>query len=587
MNVSPAVVPVLVALGVACLVSLAVSAWVHRRFDTPATRPLAVVFATVGLHAAVGVIHLLFAASPVVTAVAAGLELWLGALAAVLWLTFAATYTGWAPAERRGLRWLLGGYLVATVGLLLTNGLHGLVHTAFVRETAPFVHYEVVKGVGHYLVSVLGYVPFVLGTVLLVRLLAETPAVGRAAGALVVGALSIAATNALPYLVAVPVEYSPLYIPVGATAFAVAAVVAVRADLFAVRPIARGTVLAAIEDPIVTLDTAGGVVDANPAFVAAFTDGDDEHDVVHRPLAAVAPCVAAAVDDEDWAGSLTLQCAAGRRHYSVSDSPVGSGTRRLGRTLVFRDVTEAVRSREELERQNTQLDDLALSAAHNIRNPLGAISGFAELVADHCHAVEMDGADPDPAMVSAYLTNVVEGTGRLDAVVTDFLRVLREGKTVERAEPTSLGRVLGGLRPAGSDLTVAVDRDGVVDADPGRLGLLLDAALRSAADRAEGPVTVRASLTDDGFVLEDDAGPLTPGECEMLLQHGRTSTHDTSGMGLVVARVVAGVHGWTVRADPGESGLRLVVEGARTWPAAVRRLEPSSASSPVPTPTGR
>ena len=184
--------------------------------------------------------------------------------------------------------------VLVTVGLLLTNGLHGLVHTAFVRETAPFVHYEVVKGVGHYLVSVLGYVPFVLGTVLLVRLLAETPAVGRAAGALVVGALSIAATNALPYLVAVPVEYSPLYIPVGATAFAVAAVVAVRADLFAVRPIARGTVLAAIEDPIVTLDTAGGVVDANPAFVAAFTDGDDEHDG-----AADDPDDAAADDSDD------------------------------------------------------------------------------------------------------------------------------------------------------------------------------------------------------------------------------------------------------------------------------------------------
>jgi signal transduction histidine kinase len=88
--------------------------------------------------------------------------------------------------------------------------------------------------------------------------------------------------------------------------------------------------------------------------------------------------------------------------------------------------------------------------------------------------------------------------------------------------------------------------------------------LRSASDRAGGPVTVRIAVTDDGFLVEDDAGELPPEDCEMLLEHGRMSAYDVTGLGLTVARTLAGVHRWEAAATPGEAGLCFAVTDAET-----------------------
>jgi signal transduction histidine kinase len=548
-------------------VCLGVAAWVPRRYDTPGTRSFAHVFVVVGLLGGVGAVHVLFAGSRRVVEAAAALELTLAAAAAVLWLIFATEYANRSVCERPVPRAVLVTYLACAVVLPLTNPLHGFVFRAFVFSPDPFPHYAVVKGAGHYLIAVLAYVPVLAGGWVLVRLLRSTRFLSRSVGAVLVGVAALVGANALPYVVDLPLEYNPMYMPLGGVIFCVAVASAIHFNLFSVTPVARQRVVTAIRDPIVTLDKNRRIVDVNPAFVEAFTDGDSGSAVAHEPFEVAVPDLAESVSLED-SERQTVRIPGpdghGDSHYTVSASPVRSGPHLIGHTLVFRDVTDVVESRRELERQNEQLDEFAVSAAHNLRNPLGTIAGFLDVLESHLRTAGVGDSRYDAELVERCLTRLDAEADRMDDIIADFLRVMREGKTVERVEPVDIETTArSAAASVGPDrITLDVERPGRVWADPSRLELLLRTVVRSALDRADGPVTVRLAVTEDGFAVEDDAGELPPEDCEMLLEHGRMTVYDVTGLGLIVARTLAQVHRWDVDATPGEAGLRFVVTNA-------------------------
>ena len=559
------------ALLAASAVSFVVAAWVPRRYDARGTRGFARFVGVVGVYGLVSAVHVLYGGSRAVTAAAVALELGFAATAAVLWLLFAAEYSNRTFHRRRPIRVALFGFVALAFLLPATNPVHGFVYPETWHHAEPFAHYEPVKGPGHYLITTLSYVPFFAGVGLLVKLLRSTRFLSRSVGALLVGVFALAAANAIPYVVAVPIDYNPLYMPLGATACGLAAVVAIHYNLFSVTPVARQNVVAAIRDPLVTLDKNRRIVDVNPAFLEAFADDLEVCEVAHRPFASVAPALAEAVSlsPHDGPQQVRVEGRSGRptTHYTVTVSPVESGPHLLGYTLVFRDVTDVVESRRELERQNEQLDEFAVSAAHNLRNPLGAITGFLDVLGSHLRTAEAGGSRYDPALVERCLSRLDAEADRMDDIIADFLRVMREGKTVRSVEPVDLGSTArAAVGTVGADrVSLVVERPGRVWAEPSRLELLMRSVLRSAADRAGGPVTVRVAVTDEGFVVEDDAGELPPEDCEMLLEHGRMSAYDVTGLGLIVARTLARVHRWEVEATPGEAGLRFTVTGAETF----------------------
>jgi PAS domain S-box-containing protein len=574
MNLTAVQLGYALAFGLAATVCFAAAGWVHTRYDVRGTEPFVWTFTTIGVYAAVSAGHVLFAASRTVSATAAALELSLGAAAAVGWFAFAVQYTDRPRLWSRPVRVVLVGFVGLAGILTLTNGVHGLVYPSLTPVAAPFDHYQATKGPGHYLVTGLSYVPFAAGTWLLVRLLYETRYLSRAIVSLLLGALALVGANAVPYLAAVPIDHNPLYMPLGATLFGVGVVVALHYDLFAVTPVARRSVVTAIRDPIVTVDKEGRIVDVNPAFTAVFGGGRRAQSLVYEPFDAVAPRVA---DGVDLGGpeNQSVRVEEGReaRHYTVSVSTVESGAHTLGHTLVFRDVTEAVESRRELERQNEQLDTFARTAAHNLRNPLGTISGFADVLDAHLKSVNEGTSRYDPELVEQCLDRITTQTSRMDDIVADFLRVMRDSKTVTAFEPVDIVDAFDSARSLleTERLTITVEGPGLVYADRWRFSLLLRSVLQSALDRADGAVTVRARVTEDGLMVRDDAGALPPEDCEMLLEHGRASHYDVTGLGLVVAQTLARVHHWEVAAEPAERGLSVVLTGAETAPEAIPR----------------
>ena len=559
----PAVeLPYVAAFALSVVASGAAAAWVATHDDTGGSRTLAAVLATIALWSANSLLRVL-AVDPAVTSLLLATELTLGVTTAALFFQFGARYTDRRIASRRGTRYVLGGLVAATFLVSVTNPVHGLVWSAVRAETvAGVTTFTVVKGPGHYVFTVVAYVAGLTGVYFLVAALWRTPPARPALASLVAGVLLMFTANLLPYVVdGLLVDHPTTIAPLGATFAAIGTVTAVRYDLFGVVIVARSTVVETLSDPMVVVDDDRRVLDANAAFRETFVPS-----VRGERFDVACPALAAGIDfDAPDPQTVHLEGPdAPTGHYSVTVSPLASGPRRLGASLVVRDVSELTRTARALERQNAQLDEIAYSAAHNLRNPLGVIAGYAELL--ETHLADSEGTF-DRTLVENSLRKVEDNADRMEAIVTDLLRVTHATKSSQGTEAVAFGALARHVFEAVDDdrLTLVVDDDGTVEADYERFRTLLHTLFRSVRDRTQEEATVRVTLTDDGFVVEDTATGIDPQDAEVFLTYGYTTKYPGTGLGLAVARVLATGHEWDIAIDTDYvDGLRVVVSGAAT-----------------------
>jgi two-component system sensor histidine kinase/response regulator len=108
---------------------------------------------------------------------------------------------------------------------------------------------------------------------------------------------------------------------------------------------------------------------------------------------------------------------------------------------------------EALHSANAELDSFAHSISHDLRTPLNAVIGFAELLLDA-------GTGPLNEAQHTYLTHIVEGGGRLRDLAEDLLRFARLGQQPLSKELVDLQAMIEGivaqLRTAQPDRPVEV-----------------------------------------------------------------------------------------------------------------------------------
>jgi two-component system nitrogen regulation sensor histidine kinase GlnL len=195
----------------------------------------------------------------------------------------------------------------------------------------------------------------------------------------------------------------------------------------------RANILASLDDAVIVTDTAERVTYINPA--AEDLTGLSAAHARHRPLAALFP-------RDTWIVDMTretLATATGRhrgegtlagstvspRAVTVAISPlVESGHAAEGTVLVVRDVSYR-RTLEEATRQAeraSSLEVLSTGLAHEIKNPLGAIKGAAQLL--------QQTNDPKPETIREHMAVIVRETDRLTHLL-DELRDLTHPPPVE------------------------------------------------------------------------------------------------------------------------------------------------------------
>ncbi|KAB2370733.1 sensor histidine kinase [Actinomadura montaniterrae] len=218
-----------------------------------------------------------------------------------------------------------------------------------------------------------------------------------------------------------------------------------------------------------------------------------------------------------------------------------------------------------------RLRRFAADASHELRTPVAAIRGHAELALR-----TRDGVPPD---VRHALGRIEAESVRMTDLVDDLLLLARldAGRPLE-SEPVDLTRLVldatSDARAAGPDHRwemVLPEEPVTITGDARRLHQLLANLLANA--RTHTPpgthVTVRLSQPEPpGAVLEvEDDGPGVPAEARdeifhrfVRADHGRSRAAGGTGLGLAIVQAVAAAHGGTAELA-GRSTFRITLPG--------------------------
>lgn len=504
------------------------------------------------------------------------------------WLYFVSAYTGRSVHRDRRARLGAAATFLVVASLKLTNGVHGAYYTLS-PATVPFDYVAVSHGPLHWVVAAGAYGLSAVGFAWVYRLFVREWTRTRTLTLLFsVTALPTVAT--VTGLVTGPGTLLALnYEPVGVAAFAVGA-------LFVVLDSFESALETAAPAPphdteaVVLLDADDRVRDANRLARRTFpgvADGEGE------PLASVAPALATAraapTEPHEFDG----------RQWRLTERPVTLGPHGVGRKLVLSDVTRLRRHATELSRQNTHLDRLTATVAHELRNALAITEGNVDHARRELGAGESapdgeapDGDAPDDAAVAealAALDRADEGTRRLDRVVDDLVVLTRLGRSIRPGDTRrlSLAAVVERVGERAEGPAITVTGDAVVEAEPERLEVLFEYAHAFAA--RNGAQTLRVDPLPDGLRVCDDGDPVSPGAVDRLFRHGEAAPDAERGLLLPVVKTLARVHGWRVAPAPAHDdgvGYEIrevtVVDASDAADAAGDAAEPPETAGPTP-----
>jgi PAS domain S-box-containing protein len=502
------------------------------------------------------------------------------------WFAFAAQYTNrqnWLT--RRNLT-LLTIEPVVLLLLVWTDEIHGLFRTSVALDASTgFVMLASTYGVAFWVHAVYSYLLLLTGTVLLLQAFIRSPAPYRGqAGVMLLGALVPWVGNALHIFQLTPFPYLDL------TPFAftltgfVLAWGLFRYRLLDIVPVARRVVIENMHDGVIVLDLQNRVLDLNLA--AARIMGREALDVIGQPIDEVLEarysCASQAEGlkvltgrylDEMQAQVETVHYVAGeQRHFDLRISPL---TRRQGdvggRLVVLHDITERKRAEEALSLARDQAleasrlkSELLANVSHDLRTPLTAILGYADMLHSAVHGPL---SDEQRRMIERVMANARQ----LSSLISDLLdqAQIEAGKLeleLVLFSPASLIKdtmAMMGIQAQAKGLRLTSElADNVptlLSGDPQRLGQILANLVGNAIKfTAQGAVHVRVYRPDTMHwaVQVSDTGCGIPEEAQhrvfdpfWQLDGSPTREHNGVGLGLSLVRQFATLMGGVVELD--------------------------------------
>ncbi len=258
---------------------------------------------------------------------------------------------------------------------------------------------------------------------------------------------------------------------------------------------------------------------------------------------------------------LAVETRGGRRILGMTVTPLiapDAGAH----LIIFQDLTELRRAEEDLQRADrlAALGALSATLAHEIRNPLAAMRGSAQMLAE----------DPGVAQTSAKLAKImVREADRLGTLVDDFLRFARPPAPV--LKPSHLHQLIAELvelqridpLAQGVELELKLD-EVVVEVDADQLRQVLLNIVRNAL-AAAGPggrvrIALRRTQAEVEIRVWDSAGSIAPADLARIFEPFFTTKRGGTGLGLSTAHSIVHAHGGMIHVSSSqEQGTEFVV----------------------------
>ncbi|WP_051732231.1 sensor histidine kinase [Kitasatospora phosalacinea] len=278
--------------------------------------------------------------------------------------------------------------------------------------------------------------------------------------------------------------------------------------------------------------------------------------------------------------------------------------RRLAEQLALADLTREQLDEQaaDLRRSNTELEQFAYVASHDLQEPLRKVASFCQLL-QRRYAAQLD----DRA--NQYIGFAVDGANRMQTLINDLLAFSRVGRLHRQYVPVDLEKVFAATRDA---LAIAIEETGAeITADPlptlpgdaTQLGMLLQNlvsnALKFRAPDRPPRIALTARRTGEHWELAvtDNGIGINPEFAErifVIFQRLHTrEEYPGNGIGLAMCKKITEFHGGTIRVDTAHTGgtrvvLTLAAEEAEAGPVppaeAVPSAQPAQPAQPAPGP---
>jgi two-component system nitrogen regulation sensor histidine kinase GlnL len=351
-------------------------------------------------------------------------------------------------------------------------------------------------------------------------------------------------------------------------------------------------IIANIPNGVVVVDRNGRVVLLNSAaesmtgYASAELEGSPYANVLGRGVPEKStPLYTLATGSPVRQGEKTLATRSGRSvPVSYSTSLILDGHNDIcGAVEVLTDLTRMRLLEEEVSRTRTlaTIGEVAAMVAHEIRNPLGGIKGFASLL-------KRDLASRPDSL--ALVEKISEGIDTLENIVSDLLTaglpVKLERERIELTREVRKLIEMFELAAGGEDQRVRFEASFSEEpfyckVDLERMKQALTNLFRNAMDAVceGGRVTVSLKAKDCGtsespngekpgpareyiHIEVADTGPGIPADVlERVFSPFFTTKRGGSGLGLANVRKIAALHGGEVRYERGErGGSRFIME---------------------------
>ncbi len=259
------------------------------------------------------------------------------------------------------------------------------------------------------------------------------------------------------------------------------------------------------------------------------------------------------------AAGFVIQQEMGRR--ASAEQEVRTLNKDLERRVAERTAELAERAKD-LERSNTELQQFAYVASHDLQEPLRTIASFTQLLAKRYNDKLDDKA-------REFINFAVDGSKRMQILINDLLAYSRVGTQGKPFTPTRcdavLDRILKNLKTGIESSGAVITRDPlpVVMADEVQLAQLFQNLLTNAMKfRGADVPRIHISAAPDGtkwkVMVRDNGIGISPEHHDrifVIFQRLHTKTQfPGTGIGLAISKKVAERHGGRIWIEPSPGG---------------------------------
>jgi len=319
---------------------------------------------------------------------------------------------------------------------------------------------------------------------------------------------------------------------------------------------------------------AGKILDADPAHLI----GRDVKDALPKKLRDLSAAMGTATTSLEQEMNCRVKKTDIPLQVNISMIRDENGTC-LGHIFLLKDLTQIKRLRNEIEasRRLASVGRLAAGVAHEIRNPLSSIKGFAT------YFMERYGNVRENAHISSIMINEIDRVNRVVGQLLEFAKPMSVSKTpvnIKNLLENSLKMIAGQAREKNIKITVDFSaKNPKIQADGDRmaqvfLNIFLNALESMETENQEmetgkpetgkpetgekstaqncGVLNVRLSddHEQDGVVIDisDTGAGIFQGDMDTLFDPYFTTKASGSGLGLAMAHTIINAHGGEIKA---------------------------------------